>query len=482
MQRTKLNKTQVNNSIGKKVVDIQTLSALVARQNLFSKLGSQYGGDRDLYQALGYKITLTWNDYYAQYTRQDIAKAIIDRPASATWRGELRVFESKDAEETEFEKAWTDLEKRLALKAQFKRLDKLTCLGEYAVLLLGFDDISETNLLYKKVGKKAKLIYVKPVSQPVAEVHTWVKDTKDSRYGLPLTYKIALADPGQTGNAGTTVTVHYSRVIHITYDRLESEVLGTPVLKAVFNRLMDIEKLVGGSAEMFWRGARPGYHGKVDPDYQMTDDMEDTLKDQLDEFEHNLRRVLVNEGVEMKALDSQISDPQSHVDIQIQMISAETGIPKRILTGTERGELSSSQDEDTWLSLIKSRREDFAEPMILIPFINRCVEYGVLPKPKTDEWTVLWSDLFAKSEKDQAEVGRIRATALREYTLNPYAVEVVPPEAFFEYFLGLTPQKINHIRDMEKEAITLEISETPEEIAIRKAEEKKTRSQKTMTR
>jgi len=120
---------------------IQTLSAVIGRAQLAAKLGSQYGGDRDIYQALGYKKELTFADCYIRYRRQDIAKAIIDRPISATWRGTLEMLEADDDEDTDFEKDWRQLNKKLGLKSRFSRVDRLTCLGKYGVLLLGLDDV-----------------------------------------------------------------------------------------------------------------------------------------------------------------------------------------------------------------------------------------------------------------------------------------------------------------------------------------------------
>lgn len=454
-------------------------SALVARAALMGRLGQQtYDGDRNLYEALGYKTQLTWSDYIVQYSRQDIAQAIINRPANATWKGDLVLQESNEADQTNFEKKWIELEKRLSLKTKFKSLDKLTCLGQYSVLLLGFDDIANSDGFRNPVknGKK-DLLYVRPVGEGNAEVQTWVKDTTDPRYGLPLMYTIELAQPGEE-NTTTSLSVHYSRVMHVVFDQLDSEVEGTPVLKAAYNRLMDLEKLIGGSAEMFWRGARPGYQGKVDPDFTLTSDMEDDLKDQIDEFEHKLRRIIINEGVSFEELKAQIDSPKEHVEVQMMMISALTGIPKRILMGTERGELSSSQDEDTWFTLIQGRREDFAEPKIIRPFVEICQKYDILPITE-EEWNVRWADLFSKSEKDKAEVGRIRSTALREYTLNPYAVEVVPPESFFEFFLGLDRHQISLIQKMadQFELDDSKFQETPEETEIRKQNEKAGRRQ-----
>jgi len=142
--------------------------------------------------------------------------------------------------------------------------------------------------------------------------------------------------------------------------------------------LFDLEKLVGGSAEMFWRGARPGYKGKVDKEYTLTSDEEEDFQDQLDEYEHNLRRFLISRGIDISALETQVSDPSKHVDVQIQMISAQTGIPKRILTGSERGELASTQDITSWYSLIQGRRENYVAGNILRPFNVKVLAFSLL--------------------------------------------------------------------------------------------------------
>jgi len=230
--------------------------------------------------------------------------------------------------------------------------------------------------------------------------------------------------------------------------------------------LMDLEKLVGGSAEMFWRGARPGFHGKLDKDFTMTTDTKDDLQDQIKEYEHDLTRILISEGIDLDKLDQQVSDPDMHVDVQLQMISAVTGIPKRILTGSERGELSSNQDKAEWLSFIKSRREEFAEPNIVRPFVDRCVEYKVLPEPK-DKYDVKLQDLFAQSEKEKADVGKIRSEALSKYASSPMAEMTIPPDEFLKYFLGLDKEQIDqiieareaHIKEEEERVLTPEDEE-----------------------
>jgi len=331
------------------------------------------------------------------------------------------------------------------------------------VLLLGLSDVKKRDdfALPVSVGREKKLLYVKPFSQGDVKITKWETQAKNPRYGLPTEYTITITNPA---GGEAEVRIHHTRVLHITDEKLESDVKGLPRLEAVYNRLMDLEKLVGGDAEMFWRGARPGYQGKLDKDFTMTTDTEDDLKDQIDEYENNLRRILIMEGVDLQSLAQQISDPASHVDIQLQMISAVTGIPKRILTGSERGELSSSQDRTEWLSFVKSRREEFAEPNIVRPFVDKCIEYKILPEPK-EKYDVQWQDLFAQSEKEKVDIGKSRSEALSKYAASPMAEMTIPPDEFLRYFLGLEKEQIDQIVEAREVMIKEEEKRvlTPEE-------------------
>lgn len=430
---------------------IHTLGVMLSRASLSARMGQQYGGDRDVYEALGYPDIINFEDYQARYERQDIARAVINRPAQFTWKGPLIVSEAGDAEGTTFEKAWLELNQRLQLKNKFIRLDKLSNIGNYGVLLLGFDDTKNLGEMAKPVTGKAKLNYVKPLAQGNAKINTYVKNTKDKRFGQAETYNVSFvnpSDPIADSSSHQTHEVHYSRILHVVPEPMESDIEGEPVMRSIWNRLMDLEKLVGGSAEMFWRGARPGYQGKIEEDYMLPPEEEARLQDQIDEFEHNLRRMLLNKGVSWEAMEPQVADPSRHVEVQIQMISAITGIPKRILTGSEKGELASEQDITAWYSLVQARREEFAEPSIIRPFVDKMIELGVLPPPDTGEYVVTWQDLFAASDKEQAEVGRIRATSLKEYAQSPLAAEFVPPQAFMKFMLGLDEDEIRKIVEM----------------------------------
>lgn len=466
MERTKphTNGTLTGQKVGQRIAQLQVLASMVDRIKLARQLGESYEGKRDLYEALGYPVSLTFYDYYSRYKRQDIAKALIDRPVNTTWKGGVTLLESDDDKDTPFEQAWRELDDRIGLTQKLNRLDKLSCLGEYGALLLGFDDVTRDTWNTPVESGERKLLYVKPLGQPNAQIKTWDTDPASPRYGQPNMYNVTLKRPGSESTTKDTKSfiVHHSRILHVSMDLLDNEVEGEPILQAVFNRLMDLEKLVGGSAEMFWRGARPGYQGKIQEDFRLDSEQEDDLMKQLDEYEHNLRRFIVAEGVDIQALTAQISDPTNHVDIQVQMISAMTGIPKRILTGSERGELASSQDQGAWKELIQARREELVEAVIIHPFVQRMVDVRVLPE-YNDRYSVVWSDLFAPSEKDKVEVGRNRTQSLKDYASEPAAEMMVPFDLFAQHFLGMSAEQVELMKETREANLDNIISEEEDE-------------------
>jgi hypothetical protein len=279
---------------------------------------------------------------------------------------------------------------------------------------------------------------------------------------LPLTYDIKITNPGSDNY--TTIQVHYTRVIHITDKLLESEVEGVPRLKSVYNRLMDLEKLIGGSAEMFWRGARPGYQFVADEEVGSIDTS--SLQDTFDEWEHKLRRILFNIGGKYEAMEQQVEDPSKQVDVVLSMISAITGIPKRVFIGTERGELASSQDDNMWNDLLLARREGVCEYSIIRPFADRLIEYKILPQSKSG-YTLEWEDLWSPSVKEKTAIGRTRAISLANYDRAKGSHQHVPPDALYKFFLGLNDDEVEElkaIREASKDSEQTEIEELEEEV------------------
>lgn len=454
----------------------QIVSVIVGRNKLARLMGQQYDGKRDVYKTLGYpdERDLKFAYYLAKYERQDIATAIIDRPANAAWNSFLHVMEAdSDDESSVLKKQWFELDSQVKITQNLRKLDKLMGIGQYAVLLFGFNDVKSRTDFANPVqkGSTLKLMYIKPLSEDAAQITGWEKRPDNMRYGQPLFYSVTVGTPGEEGFSDA-IKVHHSRVLHVAVDGLESDIFGRPKLKPVINRLVDLEKLLGGDAEMFWKGARPGYHASGKEGYALDEGDRKKLTDEFELYEHELIRFLMADGVDINALAQQIADPLHHLDAQIQAISAETGIPKRILVGSERGELSSGQDKDQWLALIRSRMEDETEPIIVKPFIKICMDYGILQQ--YDDYDVVWEDIFALSEREKAEVGKIRSESLKNYVDSLGAMDVLPPDVAAKYLLGLDAEQAAEIalqveqqvveEDREMEEVEEDVEEEESEV------------------
>jgi hypothetical protein len=129
------------------------------------------------------------------------------------------------------------------------------------------------------------------------------------------------------------------------------------------------------------------------------------------------------------------------VEVIGMIIAGTLGIPQRILFGSERGNQASSQDEVNWANKNIKRQTDYAEPVVVRAFIDRCISTLVLPKPREgdDGYTVEWEPLLTEDQGEKAQTASTYATAINTYA-SGQASYVVPTQEFREYFLGLDPE------------------------------------------
>lgn len=405
-------------------------SSLTRRSQLAKLAGQHFQGTRDLYETFGYPRHLTAEDYASIYLRQDLAARIVDAFPDATWR-EVPEIQADDA----FKKAWAEIGKRLSIWRQFHRLDRLCGLGHYGVMLLGLDGA-------ERMDKPASsgnynLLYVQPHSERTAEITTWEDDPASPRYGLPKAYRITTGvNWTGTGAGQQTLTVHHSRVIHVAERALEDQSIGQPRLERVYNRLMDLDKLLGGSAEVFWQNAAMLRAFIAEKDVEWREGEADQMAEQIEEMQHGLRRDMRLRGVEPHELGGEVADPSPHISAQLDSIAGAEGIPKRILIGSERGELSSEQDENNWAGRIQERREQHAGPAVIEQFIDKGQRLGFLP----GNYRALdWPQEDTLGEKGRAEIATARANAIKAYQQAPGGDDLVTRGEFREW-LGLDPE------------------------------------------
>lgn len=384
-------------------------SVLLERMQFMRQAGISFHGMRDLYEILGFSRTLSNNDYRARYARGGIAKRIVDALPKASWRGGAELVEKDTPKSTTaFEKAWEDLEKRLHIWATLLRSDILAGLSTYSVVLIGAPGNLSDEL---PKGKPDSLLYLTPFSggggpqlgrttmvvDADATIQSYITDSEDERFGLPEFYQLRRLD---ITSPAFQLPVHWTRIVHVAEGCLDDEIFGQPRLEACWNDLDSLDKVIGGGAEAFWLRANQGIQLDVDKDMTLNVTEKQALKDQADEYQHQMRRMLRTRGVTVTPLGSDVANFSNPADAILTLIAGTTGIPKRVLTGSEMGSLASEQDRDNWADQVNARREGYCGPNIVRPLVDRLIKYGYLPTPK--EYNVVWPEINTLTAGEKA--------------------------------------------------------------------------------
>lgn len=370
------------------------LSVLLDRQLYMRMAGLQFDGRRDLYDIFGYDRIVTSTQYRDEYARGGIAKRIVNAFPKATWRGGVELYEDEDPKKsTPFEEAWGELEKKHGIWNTLQNADILAGQSTYSVILIGAPGELDTEL-----PKDTKLLYLQPffggggpgdqgrsastrtqASDADVTIQTFVTDASDERFGQPLTYRIRRTDLSAPMFARD---VHYTRIIHICEGALDNNVYGVPTLEAVWNLLFDLEKITGGGAESYFQRAKHTLTVNADKDMSFAASDIAALKDKLEEYQHGITDIIATRGTEVKLLEGSTSQFGPNADAILKQIAGATGIPMRILVGSEMGTLASEQDAANFDSQVQDRRTGYAGPMIVRKLVDRLIEYGYLPTPK----------------------------------------------------------------------------------------------------
>jgi hypothetical protein len=395
-------------------------SILMDRLSLGNQ-GYSHGGKRDYYDILGYPRDLTLADLYGKFERDGMAARIVEFPPAETWRDTPTVKDGRDKdakETTRFARAWAAFAERRRVYHYCQRLDTLAGIGRYGVLLIGVAGNPDLTQPVTRLSSLDQVLYLRPYGEQSVDIAEWETESSNPRFGLPRLYRITLADmAGSTARAAMPsqiVTVHHSRDIHAAEGLLENEVFGRPRLQRVYNLLDDLFKVAGGSAEATWKLMRKGFVLDVDPETDLSTEAVSGLEEQFDEYDHNLRRFLRTRGMTVSDLGSDVVEPKELFEMIISLISAATSIPQRILLGSERGNLASSQDASAWAGFVAGRQLNYAEPMILRPLIDRFVAWGALPRPSSGSYTVVWDPLFEQTDEEKATIADTWATAMQK--------------------------------------------------------------------
>lgn len=406
---------------------LRAASILLERTRFASLAGfDTHNGSRQLYEVLGYPSNITFRDYQARFRRGGIARRIVKALPSMMGWSDFQIVERPVDEgykrKTRFEQAWINLTDRIPIGSIFKRADILAGVGEYSGIYLGVKERGAKGKdLKQEISTIQDIAYLRPLDQESCEIVEWVDkpdDINDERYGLPRIYRVCINGSdrksiisGQVARSNT-IDVHWSRIIHVTHEPLDNELFSQPTLEAVWNYLIDLDKLAGGGSEAVWKEAVQRVLFDLDqnigPD-QISEPTKEKLKSDLEDMMHNLKQYVFTRGVTPRPVGG--SDRikfGENVKTIISLIAATLDLPQRRIMGSESAYASADADKNTEEEGIQSRQKEFGTPLVR-QFVDRMIEYGALPKPS--KYEVVWATEGKKKFKFLAGIVRDFAQA-----------------------------------------------------------------------
>lgn len=319
---------------------------------------------------------------------------------------------------------------------------------------------------------RRKLLFLRPFDESLVQIVRYEWNVMNPRFGMPVMYRITLNDPREqhsgVGLPTATVFVHWTRVIHVADNRNSSEVFGAPRQRPVIDNVLAIRKVASGDGEAFWKNCvmkliletHPSLGGDVDVDPE-------ALRSMMEDFGNSLQPYLALMGMTGKPVAPAVVDPTPHIQAQVQLICIVLGVPVPVFQGYEIGEQASENNDSDWKERLNHRRQHYLTPFLIVPFVDRMIQCGVLPEP--ERYWVKWPDLDALTKKDQAGVALQRTQALSAYVSGGVEA-LMTPRDYLTRELDYTEEEAEEIIEATKEAHEQEeVLTTPPQVAGRPA-------------
>ena len=413
-----------------------------ALKNQRSSIDARANGGRPLWPTLGYPSDVFPEPLRLLAERDPLGSRIVRAYPAATWSEPPAVSDDAGAS-GRFGRAFASFAERFGLWHILERADRLASVGHYGVLYLNLADAREPH--EPLAAGPAPLLGIHPFSETGAQIVDFVRDPRSPRFGLPSEYSLIGGTSDGKSPSATALQVHPSRCLHVAEYLDDNEVYGQPRLKALFNRLMDLEKVLGAGSEQILQSASRIVvftFGKDAP--ALTEEQRRQLQGEIDRWEHSLSRTVIGQGLKAQRIAGAWRSPHALANILLEIIAGAAGIPKHILVGSEIGELHSSRSENAWALRIDQRRRGFATHGILRPLILKLIETENLPQPE-GRLRIEWPEHDGVDPMQEAEVARDYSRALASYSNSPRAQRLVPRAEFRKAFLGMADVAPPHL-------------------------------------
>ena len=268
--------------------------------------------------------------------------------------------------------------------------------------------------------KGRRLLALKPFPESMAQVTRWEGNPSSQRYLQPTEYLITEIDPN-VGYSGLGLPVaqqhvHWTRCTHYadTYHHAVGGggVLATPALQVPLRDILNAVKVAGAGPEGYYRAVIARLFFETLPQFgadAVVD--EDSIADMMEELDNGMQKHGVLKGLHANQPPTMVVDPTPHLDAIYKRLAIYLNKPKRIFEGSERGELSSGQDERDSAADDAGRQNEHLSPNLVAPMINTGIALGVLEPPGPDGFTIEWPPLHDDDAATKATVFSTRSQA-----------------------------------------------------------------------
>lgn len=378
--------------------------------------------------AYGGTISDDWRLFYS--TREPVGVWWVSNIANDIWDNWWRISDVENPDSLELDKKVQKVLRALKASVQFPRETVFERRYGTSIFLLsytGFNTNWDRPLFQPSLGnpypklESTQLLQITPYPWTSID-HVEVDSTEDSlRRGLPEFYYLnlgAITDWDgvlNVGGPGSTIKVHWTRVIHDAPRLDEHPYLGVSAIDCLYDDLLGGRNARWGMYEGYYRNGQgfPVFHTKgtkkENEDWVAAGGINDVM---------NARGYFVcGEGEDMDFRGAQAAalNPGSYFDTYFTFIAAATSVSQDTIKGVSAGRVSGSEVNERQYFKAISLQQRKKEPM-LRELIDRLIQTGQVDFE--GEYEIEWVDPFEVNPQDKASIEYLqeRTNALRGQT------------------------------------------------------------------
>lgn len=346
----------------------------------------------------GYASDLSFENYFLAYDRDGLGNAAVDIIADKCWQDHPWLIEgAPDRESTELTTNEARIDRvfsQAKVWQAFKEADIYAMVGGWSAIIIRIADSNELD---------------QPTVQPSIEALTelvpvWANQLTAVYDSNQVLQHYVYAEPQTDISPARNVNVHPDRVV-IVGDPSRSR----PLLKAGFNALTTLEKVLGGAGESFLKNASRQLNVNYDSEVDLEDiaranggsvaELHENLSGHVRDINSGVDLLMMTQGATVNPMTVAVSDPMPSYNVALQVFAASVKIPVKVLVGNITGERASTEDIKQLNDRCQSRRVSEVTAHIE-KFVAKLKAIGML---SAGQYSVMWNDLRESTDAERAE-------------------------------------------------------------------------------